>query len=141
MGGTLVQINMGRALIIAGTSGLRLAAEGSEVLKRFDAWKEEVGTTFYGRESGQALYLLADWTLWNCKVERTVLQPDHRIMLIAELVEIWVVCPNVLNELELADETCADHERRDAAIDAILRRAFRQSRTVCGSATDDFAPL
>jgi hypothetical protein len=56
-------------------------------------------------------------------------------------VEIRVVYPNVLNELELADEACADYERRDTAIDAVLRRAFRQSWTVRGSATDYFAPL
>ena len=31
---------------------LKLAAESSKVLKRFDAWKEEVGPTLYGRESG-----------------------------------------------------------------------------------------
>ena len=29
-----------------------LAAEGGEVLKRFDTRKEEVGTTLHGRESG-----------------------------------------------------------------------------------------
>jgi hypothetical protein len=84
---------------------LRLAAKSREVLKRFDAWKEEVGTARYGRKSGQTLYPLADRTLWNCEVKRAVLQADHRIVLITELVEIRVVYPNVLNELELADET------------------------------------
>jgi hypothetical protein len=68
------------------------------------------------------------------------LSADHWIVLIAELVEIRVVYPNVLNELELADETRADHERRVAAIDTIFGRAFRQSWTECGSATDYFAP-
>ena len=117
-----------------------LAAKSGKVLKRFDAWKEEVGTALYGRESGQALYPLTDRALWNGKIKRAILCADHRIVLIAELVEIRVVCPNILNELELADETCADHERRDAAVDAIFSRAFRQSWTVCGSATDYFAP-
>src|SRR5262249_25134449 len=94
-----------------------------------------------GRESGQALYLLSDRTLWNRKVERAVLRADHRIVFIAKLVEIRIVCPNVLDELELADETCADYECGDTAIDAVFGRAFRQSWTICGSATDYFAPL
>ena len=106
------------------------------MLKRFDARKEEVGTTLYGRESGQALYLSSDWSLRNCKVKRAILGADHRIVLIAQLVKIWIVCPNILHKLELSDETCADYERRDTAIGAVLRRAFRQSWTVRGSATD-----
>src|SRR5262249_29783156 len=74
---------------------LRLAAENSEVLKRFDPWKEEVGPTLYGCKSGQALYLSSDWSLRNCKVKRAILGADHRIVLIAQLVKIWIVCPNV----------------------------------------------
>ena len=120
---------------------LKLAAESSKVLKRLDAWKEEVGPTLYGRESGQALYLSSDWSLRNCKVKRAILGTDHRIVLIAKFVEIRVVCPNVLHKLELADETCADHERGDTAIDAVLRGTFRQSWAICGATTDYFAPL
>src|SRR5262249_16297943 len=66
---------------------------------------------------------------------------DHRITLIAKLVKIRIVCPNVLNELELADKTCADYKRCNTAINAILRRTFRQSWTVCGSTTNYFASL
>jgi hypothetical protein len=33
---------------------------------------------------------------------------------------IWVVHPDILREFELADETCADHERRNTALDPIL---------------------
>ena len=40
-----------------------------------------------------------------------------------------------------ADETCADHERRNTAIDPILGSAFGQSRPVCRPTTDYFAPL
>src|SRR5262249_27509126 len=118
-----------------------LASGRGEVLKRVDAWEEEVGPTLYGRESGETLYLLSDGTFWNCKVKRAVLSTDHRIALIAELVKIWIVYPNILHKLELPDEACADHERRNTAIDAVLRRAFRQTRSICGSATDYFAPL
>jgi hypothetical protein len=35
-------------------------------------------------------------------------------------MEIWVICPNVLREFQLADETCANHEHRNTAIDTIL---------------------
>src|SRR5262249_25148057 len=63
-----------RRNMLNGESRLSLTAESGEVLKRFDAWKEEVGTALYGRESGQALYLLADRTLWNRKVKRAVLR-------------------------------------------------------------------
>ena len=49
------------------------------MLKRLDTWKEEVGATLYGRESGQALYLSSDGTLRNRKVKRAILGTDHRI--------------------------------------------------------------
>jgi hypothetical protein len=61
------------------------------VLKRLDTWKEEVGATLYGRESGQALYLSSDGTLRNRKVKRAILGTDHRITLIAKLVKIRIV--------------------------------------------------
>jgi hypothetical protein len=51
-------------------------------VKRLDARKEEIGAALYGRESREPLYLLADRTLWNCKVERAILRADHRIVLI-----------------------------------------------------------
>ena len=56
-------------------------------------------------------------------------------------MEIWVICPNVLREFELADETCANHEHRNTAIDTILGSTFRQRRPVCRPTTDHFAPL
>ena len=62
---------------------LKLAAERSKVLKRFDAWKEEVGPTLYGRERGQALYLSSDWSLRNSYVVGAVLSADHRIAFVA----------------------------------------------------------
>jgi hypothetical protein len=94
------------------------------VLKRFDTRKEEVGAAFYGRECRKALYLLSNWTLWNREVKSAILGADHRIVLIAELVEIRIVDPNVLDEFELADKTCADHKRGNAAFHAVLRRTL-----------------
>ena len=65
----------------------------------------------------------------------------YRIVFIAQLVELWVVHPNVLHEFELANETGADHERRNTAIGSILRSAFRQRRPVCRATTQDLAPI
>jgi hypothetical protein len=52
--------------------------------------------------------------LWNRKVERSVLRPDHRI----KLVKIRIVYPNILHKLELADKACADYKRCNAAFNA-----------------------
>ena len=41
---------------------------------------------------------------------------DDRVALVAELVKILVVGPDILGKLELADEARADHERCDAAL-------------------------
>ena len=96
---------------------LNLAAERGKVAQRLDTRKEEVATALYGRESGQALYLSSDRTLRDRQIVGAVLSADHRIAFIAQLVEIWVVDPDVLREFELAHETCADHECGNAAID------------------------
>jgi hypothetical protein len=125
----------------ASNPGVNLAGESGQVLKRLNTWKEEVGAAPYGRKSGQALYLSSDWSLRNCKVKCAILGTDHRIMLIAQLVKIRIVCPNVLHKLELADEACTDDKRCNTAIGAVLRRAFRQRRSICGSTADYFAPL
>jgi hypothetical protein len=102
-----------------------LAGQSSQVLKRFDPWNEEVCAALYGGKCRKTLYLLPDGTLGNRKVKRPILAADHRIMLIPELVEIWIVDPNVLDEFELADEACADHKRCNAALPSVLGRPFR----------------
>ena len=62
---------------------MQLVAESCEVVKRFEAWKEEIGAAFYGRESGQALYLSSDWPFRNGYVVAAVLRTDHRIAFVA----------------------------------------------------------
>ena len=54
---------------------------------------------------------------------------DDRVALVAELVEILVVDPDILRELELADKARADDEGRDAALPAVVRLGLRAS---CG---------
>ena len=72
-----------------------------------------------------AYYLPSDRAPRDCEVIGAILGADEGITLIAKLVEIWVICPNVLRELELADEAGAYHERRDPTISSILKRTFR----------------
>ena len=62
---------------------MELAAESCEVVKRFQAWKEEIGAAFYGRESGQALYLSSDGRLRDRHIVAAVLSADHRIAFVA----------------------------------------------------------
>ncbi len=67
-----------------------------EVSKRLDARKEKVGAASHGRESWQAGYFLADWTLGNLVFERAVLVANERVSFVAELVKVLVVrhcCP------------------------------------------------
>ena len=93
-------------------------------MKRFYTRNKEVGAALYGRESRKALYFLSNWTLWNRKVKRAILGTDHRIVFIAELMEIWVIDPNVLRKFELADKACAYHERRNPTLYLVLGRTF-----------------
>ena len=73
--------------------------------------------------------------------KRAVLCADDRVALVAELVKIPIVHPDILRKLELADEACADHERRDAALLSVLGRAFGQRRPVGAAAPNHLAPV
>ena len=75
----------------------------------------------------------------NLVLQGSVLRPDDRIALVPQLVKVLVVDPHVLGELELTDETGADHERGDPPFDAVVGRAFRQRRAV-GRAPPDHPP-
>src|SRR5436305_12266743 len=81
-----------------------------EVAERFDTGEEKVGTSPHGSEGRQSGDFLADWTLGNFKFECTVLVADDRITFIPEFVKVSVVSPDILRELELADQTCADYK-------------------------------
>src|SRR6516165_3691619 len=112
-----------------------------EVAKRFDTRQEEVGATSYSGEGWQSGDFLADRTLGNFEFKCTVLIADDRIAFVTKFVKITVVGPDILCELKLADEACADHKSGDAALDAIVRRVFRQVRTIGRTAADYATPV
>src|SRR6202040_4071526 len=112
-----------------------------EVSKGLDAREEEVGAAPHGGEGGQAGDFLSDRALGDFVFERAILVADYRVALIAEFMEVLVVCPDVLRELELADEARADHEGRDAAFHAVLWRFLRQMWAVGGAAADHAAAV
>src|SRR6476646_755126 len=113
----------------------------SEVSKRLDPGEKEVGAASYGGEGRQAGDFFADWALGDFKFERAVLVADDRVAFVAELVEIPVVRPNVLRELELSNEAPADHECCNTALHAVLWRVLGQMRTVGGTAADHAAAV
>ena len=55
------------------------------------------------------------------------MRADDRVALVAKLVEVPIVYPDVLRELELPDEARADDEGGDAALDPVVGRALRQT--------------
>ena len=112
-----------------------------EISKRLDAGEEKVSAASHGGEGRQAGDLFADRTLGDFEFERAVLMADDRVALVAELVKIPVVHPDVLRELELPDEARADHESGNAALRAVLRRVLRQMRSVGGAAADHAAAV
>src|SRR3546814_16910396 len=65
-----------------------------------------------------------------------VLGAADRIVFVAQLVEGFVVDPDVLRELELAHQIRTDDEGRDTALDAILGRTVGQCRAVGRTAPD-----
>src|SRR6266550_5545758 len=105
-------------------------AEGREISKRFEARQEEIGPSANRGERGQAGDALFDPPFRNLELERAVLCPDDRIAFVPELVEVLVVDPHILRELELPDQTPADDERGDAALDPIVRGTLREWRAV-----------
>src|SRR5262245_35905198 len=95
-----------------------------EVLQGLQTRPEEVRAAAHGRERGQSANHLSDRTLRDLVLERSVVRPDDGVSLVAELVEVLVVRPHVLRELELADEARADHEGRDPTLPAVVLRAL-----------------
>src|SRR6476646_5897916 len=108
----------------------RDVALAGQVAERPEPRQEEVRSTPNGRERGDPGDPLPYRSLRDLEFECPVLRADDRIALVAELVEGLVIDPYVLRELELANQACTDHERRDPAFDSVVRRRFREWRTV-----------
>ena len=66
---------------------------------------------------------------------------DDGIAFVAEFVEVPVVYPDVLRELELADEARADDEGGDPALDSVVGSAFQQRRPIRRPSPDHPAPV
>src|SRR5262252_1207221 len=97
------------SLLLCGT------AERRQIPERLETGQEKVGSAFHGRKRRQTGDLFPDRALRNLVFERAVLISDDRVALVAELVKVLVVCPDVLSELELPDEARAAHESGDTA--------------------------
>src|SRR6516165_498735 len=110
-----------------------------EPAQRLQSRQEEVCSAAYGGKGREARDLPANRPLWDLEFECPVLRTDDRIPLIPQLVEVPVVHPDVLRELELPDETRADHERRDTALLAVFGGTLRKIGTI-GRPTTDHAP-
>src|SRR3984957_3103660 len=107
--------------------------------ERPEAREKEVRAAPDRGEGRQPDDFLADGPLGDLELQRAILRADNRIALVAKLVEIAIVRPHVLRKLELPNETCANYERRDAAVDTILSLAVRQLRAI-GRAAADHSP-
>src|SRR4029077_6304730 len=105
------------------------------------AGQEKIRAASDRREGRQTGDPLADRTPRDFEFQRAVLMADDRVAFIAELVKTPIVDPDILRELELADEARADHERRDTALLAIFGRAFREGCTVGGAASNHAAAV
>src|ERR1700730_6896631 len=112
-----------------------------ELSKGFDAGEEKVGAASHSGEGRQASNFFPDRTLGDLEFKRAVLSADYWVAFVTELVKVWVVRPNVLRELELADEACADHESGDATLGPVFRSALRQVRAIAGAAADHAAAV
>src|SRR3954468_13883755 len=102
-----------------------------------DAGKKQIRTGSDRGERGNAGDLLLDWPRWNGQIERAILGADDRIALVVESLEVGIVGPHAHREFELTNQACASHERGNAAIHAVVRRALRQQRTVRAAAAND----
>src|SRR4030095_2667662 len=108
----------------AGHRALRRSRDvmlAGQVAERLEPGQEEVCAAPEGRERRDSGDPLPDRSLRDLEFECTVLRADERIALVAELVEILVVDPHVLRELELANQACTEHERSDPAVHPVFR--------------------
>src|SRR5262245_39642411 len=128
-------------IVISRLIWLPHAATVGQEAKRPDSRQEEVGATLDCRKRGQALDLLFDRPLRNRHVVRAVVRADNRVPLVAKLLEFRIVDPDVLEELELADQAATAHECRNAPFDAVVAGPFRQGRTIRPAAPDDSTPV
>src|SRR5262249_47795268 len=101
----------------------------------------KVGAASDRGEGRQTDNLLADRTFGDFEFQRPVLVTDDRVAFVAEFMKISVVRPDVLRELELSNEAPADHKSRDAALNAVLRRAFWKVETVSRAPADHSAAV
>jgi hypothetical protein len=121
-----------------------IVAKVGEIVECLDAWNKEIGTALHGREGRKALHPLSDRTLWDCKIKRAVLGANDGIVLVAKLLEYRIVDPYVLSELELANETCADHKRSnfpDFSLENAMKKISMIGATLMVAAMLSAAPI
>src|SRR5262249_36303983 len=82
----------------------RISAQGCEPAQRLEPRQKEVSTAAQGRKGREASNLPANGALRDLEFERSVVSPPKGVALITELVEVTIVHPDVLRELELPDE-------------------------------------
>src|SRR5439155_25247080 len=114
---------------------------GCQEAQARDAREKEIRTTSDGGERGKPGDPLSNRALRDRHVERAVLRPDERIVLVAELFEVGVVGPDVHHELELTHQAGASHERGNASIGPVIGRILWQQRTVGAAAPDELMSL
>src|SRR6516165_10508809 len=79
------------------------SSQRGEVSQAVEAREKEVGPAGEGGEGGQPLEILADRALRDLVFQCAVLCSADWIAFVAQFVEVAVVDPHVLCELELAD--------------------------------------
>src|SRR5277367_6759447 len=97
-----------------------------EPAQRLESGQEEIRAAPQRGERRQPHHRPANRALRDLEIQSAILRADNRVALVTQLVEITVVHPNILCELELPDEAGADHERRDAAFLAVIGGALRK---------------
>ena len=127
----------GVALVIgASAHGDPLVAECGEVAQGVDSRQKEIRPAGERCEGRYPLVHLADWAVGDGEIQCAVLGADDRVVLVAEFVEGLVVDPDVLGELELADQVGADDERGDAAVRPVVGCVVGQGGSVGRPAPD-----
>src|SRR6476620_1534492 len=118
-----------------------LVAERGEVAQRVYSWQKEIRPALKGREGRYPLVHLADRSVGDGEIQGAVLGAADRVVLVAEFVEGLVVDPDVLGELELADQARTDDERGDAPVHPVVGSTVGQRGPVGRPAPDHPAPV
>src|SRR5262249_49412942 len=107
---TQIRRSRGTFLAMADIDPSTGCSHGGEVAQGLDSGQKKISAASYRGKRRYPPYLFLDGPLGNRQIVRPILSTEDWITFISQLVEIWIVRPDVHGKLELTDEAGTAHE-------------------------------